>query len=126
MYPLFFGLPSHLDHRRALSRVPCPLQQVLTRYLFDVNMYQSQASNSSHHLLSPLVSKVFFPLHLCLYFCFLNKIIYTFFFFFFRFHICSYCLVAQLCLTLCNPMDYSTPGFPVLHHLPEFAQTHVF
>ena len=33
--------------------------------------------------------------------------------------------VAQSCPTLCNPMDYSTPGFPVLHHLPEFAQTHV-
>ena len=29
------------------------------------------------------------------------------------------------CLTLCSPMDCSTPGFPVLHHLPEFAQTHV-
>ena len=29
------------------------------------------------------------------------------------------------CLTLCNPMDCSMPGFPVLHHLPEFAQTHV-
>ena len=28
-------------------------------------------------------------------------------------------------LTLCDPMDYSTPGFPVLHHLLEFAQTHV-
>ena len=24
-----------------------------------------------------------------------------------------------------NPMDCSTPGFPVLHHLPEFTQTHV-
>ena len=33
--------------------------------------------------------------------------------------------VAQLCLTLYNPMDCSTPGFPVLHHLPEFAQTHI-
>ena len=33
--------------------------------------------------------------------------------------------VAQLCLTLCNPMDCSTPGLPVLHRLPEFAQTHV-
>ena len=33
--------------------------------------------------------------------------------------------VAQLCLTRCHPMDYSTPGFPVLHYLPEFAQTHV-
>ena len=27
--------------------------------------------------------------------------------------------------TLCNPMNRSTPGFPVLYHLPEFAQTHV-
>ena len=32
---------------------------------------------------------------------------------------------AQWCLTLCNPMDYSMPGFPVLHQLPELAQTHV-
>ena len=27
--------------------------------------------------------------------------------------------------TLCNPMDCSIPGLPVLHHLPEFAQVHV-
>ena len=33
--------------------------------------------------------------------------------------------VAQSCLTLCNPMDYSTPGFSVLQHLSELAQTHV-
>ena len=33
--------------------------------------------------------------------------------------------VAQLCLTLCDPMDCSTPGLPVHHHLLEFAQTHV-
>ena len=35
------------------------------------------------------------------------------------------CLVAQLCLTLCDPTDCSTPGFSVLHHFPELAQTHV-
>ena len=35
------------------------------------------------------------------------------------------CLVAQLHLTLCEPVDCSTPGFPILHHLPEFAQTQV-
>ena len=35
------------------------------------------------------------------------------------------CSVAQSCLTLCNPMDCSMPGFPVLDYLPEFAQTHV-
>ena len=33
--------------------------------------------------------------------------------------------VSQLCLTLCDPMDCSTPGLPVLHQLPEFTQTHV-
>ena len=32
---------------------------------------------------------------------------------------------AQSCPTLCNPMDCSTPGFPVHHQLPELAQTHV-
>ena len=33
--------------------------------------------------------------------------------------------VAQLCLTLCNPMNHSTPGLPVHHQLPESTQTHV-
>ena len=35
------------------------------------------------------------------------------------------CLVAQSCPTLCDPIDCITPGFPVLHCLPELAQTHV-
>ena len=39
------------------------------------------------------------------------------------FHCC--CSVAQSCLTLCNPMYFSMPDIPVLHHLPELAQTHV-
>ena len=34
--------------------------------------------------------------------------------------------VTQLCPTLCDSMDCSMPGFPVLHYLPEFAQTHVY
>ena len=34
--------------------------------------------------------------------------------------------VAKSRLTLCNPKDWSTTGFPVLHYLPEFAQTHVY
>ena len=33
--------------------------------------------------------------------------------------------ITQSCPTLCNPMDYSTPGLPVLHQLPELTQTHV-
>ena len=35
------------------------------------------------------------------------------------------CSVTQSCPTLCNPMNCSTPGFSVHHHLPELAQTHV-
>ena len=33
--------------------------------------------------------------------------------------------VTQSCLTLCDPMECTTPGFPVHHQLPELAQTHV-
>ena len=33
--------------------------------------------------------------------------------------------VAQSCPTLCDPMNHSTPGLPVHHHLPDFTQTHV-
>ena len=37
----------------------------------------------------------------------------------------SCCSVAQSYVTLCNPVDCSVPGSPVLHYLLEFAQTHV-
>ena len=33
--------------------------------------------------------------------------------------------VTQLCPTLCDPMNHSTPGLPVHHQLPEFTQTHI-
>ena len=33
--------------------------------------------------------------------------------------------VTQLCLTLCDPMNRSTPGLPVHHQLPDFTQAHV-
>ena len=35
------------------------------------------------------------------------------------------CWLLLSCLTLCDPMNCSTPSFPVLHYLPEFAETHV-
>ena len=35
------------------------------------------------------------------------------------------CLLTESCLTLCDPVDCSIPGFPVLHYLPEFVQTYV-
>ena len=34
---------------------------------------------------------------------------------------CCCCSITQ---SLCNPVDCITPGFPILHHLPELAQTH--
>ena len=40
-------------------------------------------------------------------------------------HCCCCCSATKSCLTLCDPMDCSTPGYPVQHHLLEFAQTHV-
>ena len=36
-----------------------------------------------------------------------------------------FCSVSRSCLTLCNAMDFSMPGFPVHHLFPEFAQTPV-
>ena len=44
---------------------------------------------------------------------------------FYDFDMICCCSVAKLCPTLCNTMDCSMPGFPVLHYLLEFAQTHV-
>ena len=39
---------------------------------------------------------------------------------------CIHCFsIAKSCPTLCDPMNCSKPGFPVLHHLLELAQTHV-
>ena len=42
-----------------------------------------------------------------------------------KFHQFSFSSIAQSCLTLCNPMNCSTPGLPVHHQPPEFTQTHV-
>ena len=41
----------------------------------------------------------------------------------FPYHAC--CSVTQSCHSLYDPMDCNMPPFPVLHHLPEFSQTHV-
>ena len=40
-------------------------------------------------------------------------------------YMCSVQLVAQSCLTICDPMNRSMPGLLVHHQLPEFTQTHV-
>ena len=43
----------------------------------------------------------------------------------FRYQSVQLSSVAQSCLTLCDPMNRSTPGLPVHHQLPGFTQTHV-
>ena len=58
---------------------------------------------------------------ICRYFSHLEGCLFILLIYFF-FCCCSF---AQSCLTLCDPMDCSTPGFPVLHCLPEFAQIDV-
>ena len=37
----------------------------------------------------------------------------------------SCCSVPKLCLTLCDAMNFSTPGFPVFHCLLDFAKIHI-
>ena len=39
--------------------------------------------------------------------------------------VATFCSVTKSCLILCDPVDCSVRGFPVLHYLPGFAQTHV-
>ena len=57
------------------------------------------------------------------------KVFNTVYCFFLGLIICRYSVqfssVAQSCLTLCDPMNHSTPGLPVYHQLLEFTQTHV-
>ena len=53
--------------------------------------------------------------------------IFFFFYFFATYHhSVQFSSVAQLCLTLCNPLDCSTTDFPVHHQFPEPIQTHVY
>ena len=42
-----------------------------------------------------------------------------------NYHSVQFSSVTQSCLTLCDPMNHSTPGLPVQNQLPEFTQTHV-
>ena len=113
----------------------------------------SSSSLSSSHAPSPLCPYGH-SLHLCLYSCPENRSFLPFFSFphkciniqyFFSFadvlhsvwqalgpstndpilFFFQFSSVAQLCPTLCDPMNRSTPGLPVHHQLPEFNATHV-
>ena len=84
------------------------------------------AERSAFNLIGvPLVSdKSFFS---C---CFQDSLVFDFHPFYHDVSVYGSCLLgvcnsAQSCLTLCDPMNCSTPGLPVHHQLPEFTQTHV-
>ena len=75
-----------------------------------VYMYQSQSPNSS-----PAFS---LGIHLfLLYICVSISVL--------QIRSIQFSSVTQWCLSLCDPMDCSMPGFPVHHQLPELTQTHV-
>ena len=53
-------------------------------------------------------------LHVVTYHCEISNVVF-----------CCCCSVTKLCPALCNPMDCSMPGFPVLYYLPDFVLIHV-
>ena len=57
---------------------------------------------------------VFIVIHMYIYVCYMHT----------QYHSVQLNSVTQSCLTLCDPMNHSTPGLPVHHQLPEFTQTH--
>ena len=99
IYPFFLGFPSHLGHHRVLSRVPCAIQQVLISYLFYTQCQQCIYVNPKLPIHPPpcpfCLGIDVWSLHLCLSFCFVNKIVYTSFF---RFYI--YALIYVICFSL--------------------------
>ena len=114
----FFPLP--YGYYRILDTVPCAVSSMTLLCI--------HSAYDSLHLLTPqfqsippLCPRPRQPQVCCLcrwvYFCFVNKFICLF--------SVQFSSVAQSCPTLWDPMNCSTPGLPVHHHLPEFTQTHV-
>ena len=79
-----------------------------------------------YHIMTPFIPN--YPMRsalsevnvVTLAFFWLVSMVYSFPSFYFLF-----LLATESCLTFCDPMDCSMPGYPVHHQLPEFAQTHV-
>ena len=87
----------HTEHQAQL-RAPCVMQQLPTSYFTRGSIYVNATLS-----ICPTLSYIF-----CV---FISSI--------------QLSSVTQLCPTLCDPVDYSTPGLSVHHQLPEFTQTHV-
>ena len=82
-------------------------------------------SLSSSHPLLPLLCPEVHSLYLHLYSCPANRFTSTIYLDTICMCSVQFSSVAQSCPTLCDPMNRSTPGLPVHHHLPEFTQTHI-
>jgi len=109
-------------------RVPCVIQSISSVIYFvpsSVRMSIFQSPNPSHLPLPHFLFGVCkFVLYICVSISAVQKDHLYHFFLDSTFMPCC-CSVTQLCLTLCNSMDSSTPGFSV-HQFPELAQIHVF
>ena len=77
VYPLFFRFFSHVGNYRALSRVPCAIQQVLISCLFYIQQCVYVTPSLPIHPLPPRNHR--FVFYVCDYFCLVNKFICTIF-----------------------------------------------
>ena len=114
-----------LAHRRAPSWLSMLYRSFLLAICFTHVVYECQCCFLNRpHLLFPLLCPQVCSVHLHFYSCPANTFISTTFLDSLYMH-WWWCSIAQSCLTLCISMDCSTPGLPVPHHLPKFAQVHV-
>ena len=96
----------HLEKKTLTQKDTCTSMLILALFTITKTWKQPEI-----HLLTDEWIKKVWNVYVCVY-------IYIYI------HIYIICSVTK-CSTLCDPTDYSTPGFPVPHYLREFAQTHV-
>ena len=88
-----------------------------------------------HNFISPVDQALFFVGFVFFSFPWVYMAVFVFVFvlmktefirlYFFPANCLQFSSVTQLCPTLCDPMDYSMPGFPVHQQLPELTKTHI-
>ena len=147
IYPFSLKPPYHAGEHIKLSRVPCTIQQVFVACPFYMVMYTLLYVKSNLIFYFCIIENKNYKTR---YFCFgsipvhLYTIFHDLYFilhlepylylcqfpspgsiFFFLINSVQFSSVALSCVTLCDPMNCSTPGLPVHHQLPEFTQTHV-
>ena len=123
-----FGLPSLSGHHSTLSRLPCAVYIYIWPHYLPVLYIMSIVYTCQFHCSS--CSHPSFSLHIMYLFCMsvslflLCKKDHVYHFHKFHIYINTLIVVQSLShVRLRDPMDCSMPGFPVLHHLLELAQT---